>query len=178
MSPKTLIQMMGLMCPNGSITTMENMNFFVILSMDFHMVVNQYPRLSPILYEQYCNIATFKVDFHRVYIKARKDPMETQHPLPYSVTEYDLLAVIQQWSVKWMTPTIDDTKAIGRTMQHTSLSGIEKGKEVEDYLQFRFPLVSLVLISSLLPILNPLEKYPVTTIEDKTNQSIRSIEYK
>lgn len=66
----------------------------MILDMVLHMVVNQYPRLSPSLYEKYQNITTFKAYFQRVHIKAQKDPMETWHPPPYLVTEEDLLAII------------------------------------------------------------------------------------
>ena len=84
--------------------TTENKIFLVVMVMDLHMVVNQYPRLSPSLYKQYCHIAEFKEDFHRAYVKARKDPMETWHPLPYLVTEDDLLAVVQDWPEEWMTP--------------------------------------------------------------------------
>jgi len=100
--------------------------------MDFHIVVNQYLRLSPSLYEKYCNIATFKENFHRVYIKVRKDPMETWHPLPYLVTKDEFLTIIQQTSTKWMNPTIDDTKAMRGIVQHAGPSGIGKGKEEEE----------------------------------------------
>ena len=58
--------------------------------------------------------------------------METWHPLPYLVTQDDLLAIIQQWSAEWMTPTIEDTKAMGGTAQHAGPSGTDKGKEVEE----------------------------------------------
>lgn len=82
----------------------ENKMFFVVMAMDFHMVVNQYPRLSPSLQKQYNHITKFKVDFHRVYVKAMKNPIETWNPLPYLVTKYHLVAVVQDQPEEWMTP--------------------------------------------------------------------------
>jgi len=59
------------------------------------MVVNQHPRLSSSLYDQYRNITEFKVDFHRIYVKARKDLIETWNPIPYFFAEDELLGIIQ-----------------------------------------------------------------------------------
>jgi len=55
----------------------KNMIFFVVMAMDIHMVVSQRQRLSPSLYKQYCNIANFKVDFHKAYVKEMKDSTST-----------------------------------------------------------------------------------------------------
>lgn len=93
--------------------TEENNILFLVMVMDMHMVVNRYPRLSLSLYKIYHHIAEFKVEFHRVYVKVRKDPMETWHPLPYLVMEYDRLAVVQDWPEEWMTPPSGMVGAIG-----------------------------------------------------------------
>jgi len=96
------------------------------------MVVNQHPRLSPSLYDQYHNIAEFKAEFHRVYVKARKDLMETWNALPYLVTEDVLLETIQHWSVEWMTPTIEDIETKKDTAPDAGPSGKDKGKYAEE----------------------------------------------
>lgn len=111
-----------------SLCAQEKHFSFVLLSMDLHMVVNQYPKLSPRLYEQYDNITTFKVDFHRVFIKAWKDPIKIWHPLPYLVIEDDLITIIQHFSAEWMNPTIDDIEAARGTTQYAGPGGKNRGK--------------------------------------------------
>jgi len=72
-----------------------NIILFVFYHMDLHMLVNQCPILSPSLYQKYTFVAKFKVDFHRIYLQARKDTMKTWNPLPYLVTEDDIVTLIQ-----------------------------------------------------------------------------------
>lgn len=108
---------------------MEKIISIVLLSMDLHMVVNQHLRLSPSLYKQYCNIVDFKVDFHRIYVKERKDRTRTWHPFPYLVTEDDLLVVVQCWSEEWMTPPSEDIEIAKGTPQDAGPSGKDKDKE-------------------------------------------------
>jgi len=75
--------------------TTKNRIFFVVMAMDLHMVVNQHPRPSPSLYKQYIHTAYFKEDFHKDYVKVMKDPTKTWKPLPYLVTKYDFITVLQ-----------------------------------------------------------------------------------
>lgn len=70
---------------------MKNKNSLEIMEMDMHTVVSQRPRLSPTLFENYRGVAGFKADFHRVYIKARKDLDEIWYPLTYLVTKLDIM---------------------------------------------------------------------------------------
>ena len=71
-----------------------NRIFYLVMDMMLHMVVNQYPRISPRLYTQYCHIANFKVDLKRVYVKVMKDPSRTWNPFPYLVIDDDLLTIL------------------------------------------------------------------------------------
>jgi len=55
----------------------------------------------------------FKGEFHRVYVKARKDPIETWHPFPCLVKQDDLLMLVQDWPEEWMTPPNGTIGAVG-----------------------------------------------------------------
>ena len=70
----------------------DNTIFFVLYHMYLHMLVNQHPHLSLSLYKQYMFVTNFKAEFHIIYIHARRDTKNTWNPLPYLVTENDLLA--------------------------------------------------------------------------------------
>lgn len=69
-------------------TWVTETNFFwVLMELRFLMVINQCPWLSLTMYEQLSKYVEFKVDFHRIYIRARKDPQQKWFDLPYLVTE-------------------------------------------------------------------------------------------
>lgn len=90
-------------------------------------------RLSPILYKQYKSITNFKDDFHRIYTLAHNEKMKTWHPLPYLVTDDDLLAKIKQWPKEWINTLETETKdslAEKDTKQHGEAS--EKDKDEEE----------------------------------------------
>jgi len=76
----------SLWCTKDPTCAVENKILFLVMVMDLDMVVNQYPRLSSILYKQYCHIAEFKEEFHGAYVKVMKDPTKKWHPLSYLVT--------------------------------------------------------------------------------------------
>jgi len=108
------------------------MIFFAVMEMDLHMVVNQHPRLSPSLYKQCCHITNFKMDFHRAYVKAMKDPTRTWHPFPYLVTEDDLFTVVQQWLEEWMNPPSGAVGTKKGTSQDAGTSGKDEEIETEE----------------------------------------------
>lgn len=51
------------------------------MEMNIKMGINLKPRLSRIVYNNLQCFMEFKVDFHHVYIEARKDPAKTSHEL-------------------------------------------------------------------------------------------------
>jgi len=63
--------------------TLENKIFFILYQMDLHMLINQHPHLSLRLHKQYSPVARFKVDFHRLYIHARREMKKEWHVFPY-----------------------------------------------------------------------------------------------
>lgn len=85
---------------------MKNKTFWILMEMDLRMVVNFHARLSPTFFEDYHNIVELKANFHRAYIKAWKDLTGTWHPFPSLVIEIDIVEVIKQCSIDWLTPPI------------------------------------------------------------------------
>ena len=81
----------------------ETKIFQVLMESSLRMAINQRPRLSPTLYMQLLAYSVFKVDFHQVYIQARKDTQQKWHDLPYLVTETDVQKVVRRWS--WRAPS-------------------------------------------------------------------------
>lgn len=47
------------------------------------MAINQLPQLSPNVYDQLLEYTKFKADFHRMYIRAQKDPQQKWFDPPY-----------------------------------------------------------------------------------------------
>jgi len=58
------------------------------------MVINQHLRLSPTLHALYNNIVDFKVDFHNLDIRGKKDSQGIWNKFPYFVANEDILGVI------------------------------------------------------------------------------------
>ena len=53
------------------------------MEMNIHMAINHKLWLSPTVFANLQGYTKFKVDFHHVSIKARKDPEQTWYDLPY-----------------------------------------------------------------------------------------------
>jgi len=68
------------------------------------MAINQHLMLSPTLFTQLSAYATFKANFHIVYIQVRKDPKQKWHDFPYLVTETDVKEVVVKSPVDLHAP--------------------------------------------------------------------------
>ena len=79
--------------------------------MSLYMAINQRLRFSPTLFRQLSAYATFKVDFHKVYIQAQKDPKQKWHDLPYLVLEMDVKEAVSKWSAELCAPSDLDSLA-------------------------------------------------------------------
>lgn len=71
------------------------------MEMNIKMGINRKPRLSPTIYNSLQSFAEFKENFHHVYIRARKDPMNTWHELLYLATNDFIFSVLESWPPKW-----------------------------------------------------------------------------
>lgn len=71
------------------------------MEMNIRMVINHKLRFSPMVYANLQGYAKFKVDFHQVSIKARKDPSQKWYDLPYLETDDAIDAMLNQWPVDW-----------------------------------------------------------------------------
>lgn len=69
---------------------------------------------------------TFKADFHRVYIQARKDPTQKWHDLPYLARETYLQEVIMTWHTESHAPS----DLAVRLSMGVEISVAQKRKEV------------------------------------------------
>jgi len=74
------------------------------------MGINHKLRLSPTVYASLQRFAKFKADFHHVFIREWKDPMESWHNLPYLATDDVIFPVLKSWMPKWCA-------AIGSTVE-------------------------------------------------------------
>lgn len=99
------------------------------------MVINQWPRLSPIFHAQYLNVAYFKGDFYNLHICVKKDALRTWHKFPYFVTEDDIMGVISKRPGDWLTPSDVETgasKAVeGEVAQTTTTTAVAAKKKKE-----------------------------------------------
>jgi len=59
----------------------KNKLFWVFLEMDLCTMISERPRLSPVLFEQYKEIENFKVNFHHVQTRAKKELEEVWYEL-------------------------------------------------------------------------------------------------
>ena len=75
---------------------------FTFYSMSISYEILKMPRLSNEFFSQCAGIANFRADMHHVFIQARADNKHKWLKLPYVVNEEDILAIVKQWSAKWM----------------------------------------------------------------------------
>ena len=61
-------------------------------------------------YDQLTEYVEFKVDFHHVYIRARKDPVNKWNELPYLTTENVIFTVPESWPLVWRVLAISVTE--------------------------------------------------------------------
>ena len=79
----------------------DNKIFWVFMEMNIGMGINRKLRLSPTDYNSLQSFVEFKVDFHHVYIRARKDPSKAWKELPYLATNNVIFAVLESWPLEW-----------------------------------------------------------------------------
>lgn len=84
--------------------------------------------MSPVLFQQYGDIANFKVDFHSVSICAKKNLKIVWNELPYLVSEDDILIFISKWLSNWLTPITVKVREKFRTSK--TISGVQAKKSV------------------------------------------------
>ena len=77
---------------------MESKKFWVLIEMDLLTLVSQWPRLSTNFLDDYREVVDFKANFHRVYIRAQKDPVEIWYPKP------DISQVTKNSSLYFLAP--------------------------------------------------------------------------
>lgn len=82
--------------------------FYVLMEMSLCMAINEHPRLSPTFFMQFSAYATFTANLHKVYIQARKKPVQKWHDFPYLVAKTYVQEVVLKWIVEWRTPSILD----------------------------------------------------------------------
>ena len=78
--------------------------FWVFMEMNIIMGINRNLWLSPIVYNNLHSFTVFKVDFHHVYIRVRKDPVKKWNELPYLAIDDVIFAVLESWSLEWRAP--------------------------------------------------------------------------
>lgn len=71
------------------------------MEMNIRMGFNHKLQLSPTVYNSLQSFAEFKVDFHHMYIKARKDPMKAWKELPYLVMEDVIFIMLESGPLEW-----------------------------------------------------------------------------
>ena len=73
--------------------------------MNIIMGINHKPWLSPTIYNSLQSFVEFKVNFHHMYIKARKHPMKKWNELSYLTTDDVIFIVLESWPPKWHAPS-------------------------------------------------------------------------
>ena len=71
------------------------------MEMNIRMGINHKPWLSPIVYNSPQSFTEFKVDFHHVYIRVRKDPTKKWKELPYLATNDVIFIALESWLPEW-----------------------------------------------------------------------------
>ena len=80
--------------------------FWILMEMNIRMAINRKPWLSPTVFDNLQGYAEFKVDFHHVAIRARKDPTQKWYDLPSLAMDDTIDVVLDRWPAEWHT-TID-----------------------------------------------------------------------
>ena len=82
------------------------------------------------MHAQYTNIADFKVGFHNLEIRVKKDARGIWHKLPHLVPEEDIVWVINKWPSDWLTPfDIDASTSSAAEGSVVQMMGVEKKKD-------------------------------------------------
>ncbi len=76
------------------------------MEMNIRMGINRKPRLSPTVYNRLQSFVEFKVDFHHIYLRARKDLTKKWSELPFIATDDVIFDVLETWLPEWHTPDI------------------------------------------------------------------------
>lgn len=79
----------------------ESKVFWVLMEMSINMAINCKPRLSQNVFEQLSGYVEFKVEFHCISIRARKDLEQKWHDLPYLATDDAIAVVLDHWPAEW-----------------------------------------------------------------------------
>lgn len=80
---------------------MDSKIFWILVEMKIQMDINCKLRLSPTVYTNLQGYVKFKVDFHRVSIRVRKDLVQKWYHLPYLATNDAIDLVLDKWPVVW-----------------------------------------------------------------------------
>lgn len=98
--------------------------------MDLRIVISQWPRLSPTLYEKLRAFTNFKVDFHNVSIMVWKDSKITWHELIYLVLVMDVHEIVGSWEIEWREPkNLDAGTNKGAESSDVQLTTTQKCKD-------------------------------------------------
>lgn len=81
----------------------ESKVFWVLMEVSIRTTINQKPWFSPTVFEQLSGYTKFKVDFHHVYIRARKDLDQKWYDIPYLATDDAIVKVLKHWPTDWHT---------------------------------------------------------------------------
>lgn len=66
------------------------------MEMNIRMGINRKPRLLPTVYNNLQSFSEFKVDFHHIYVKVRKDPIKKWNELPYMAADDIIFDVLRE----------------------------------------------------------------------------------
>ena len=72
------------------------------------MWIKQRLRLSPTMYNSLRRFANFKADMYNVYIKARKDIVQTRTKLPFIAINDAIFSVLESWPPEWHAPNMEE----------------------------------------------------------------------
>ena len=86
--------------------TRDSKIFWVFMELKIKMGINCKPWLSSTVYNNLQSFTEFKVDFHHVYIRARKDPTKKWNELPYLGTDDVIFNILEVWPSEWHAPAI------------------------------------------------------------------------
>jgi len=77
--------------------------FWVLMEMSINTAINWKPRFLPTDFDQLFGYAEFKVEFHQIFIRARKDLEQKWYDLPYLATDDAIAVVLECWPTNWCT---------------------------------------------------------------------------
>lgn len=77
--------------------------FWILMEMNIRMAINHKLQLSPMVYANLQSYAEFKADFHRISIRAWKDPAKKWYSFPYLAIDDAIDVVFDKWPTEWHT---------------------------------------------------------------------------